>query len=239
MRTLRKLFRLIITPFEFLFMGLAMVVLKLVEWFLIGVTKFSGHMADKCTDKVIPFPEDADEDEFSKRLNMNLDIMIKNMYVPDKKLEKMMGCSPIDEEPKIKDDISYGELVECYKKVNRYFHASSAFCKKHANMVSAMCTDYQERVRLTYEGKKAKTRFFDDKATSLKMMKKLWAQCVKEAEYSLEELPDNKEDLKSLVEGQMIASFEMIKGIITSCYQLLIITGLDYHSTKISLYALR
>ena len=233
---MRKLFKLITWPIvsllELIFLGL----LKLAEW---GINLFI-----KIGDKIVPMitgnninldPNDPKTKDINK-YSHNIDAIIKDIWVPDKKMDAILGTSAINEDLKVPDMLTDEELIYCYKKSLHYYGAVTTFSKNYLGEFTKLTDECLKNMQARFEGKKGKGRYFNDSMFRVKYIRKVWKKALRETKQCDGKVPEKREELIAGIQANMIITRVSFTNLFLTMYKTMLYMGVNFYGDKIPLY---
>lgn len=240
-RALRKLFRFITWPivalFDFLILGL----LKLAEWGIELFLKVGDKVFTRLAGNNITLDKDDPKSKEINKFSHNIDAIIQDMWVHDKKIEKLLGTSILTEDLVIPETLTIKELQYCYNKSLDYNLAAPEFANKYLAEFSKLSDEYLQNTKARLRGEKVKSkhfkgRYFNDRMFQVRYIRRLWKKTLRDTKKHNNITIIDRELLVSGIQANMTMTKLTLNKTFLAMYEPMLYMGVNFYGDKIPLY---
>jgi hypothetical protein len=200
--------------------------------------KAGDKVIDKYCGKVMPKDKKASRKDFSKRLTHNLDTIIEEMWVPDDKLEELIGCQVINQDLTVPTDLPYEDLVYCYQKYKQYVAAVMSFSSAYYEQFHHITEAYMHNMDCDLPGSQKEKQVIDYEILEVSYIRKMWAKSLEEAEADISDIPATREEIIERLNSGLHAPRTMLQIYFIRLYGLMVYMRIDFRGDKKPLYNL-
>ena len=199
-------------------------------------SKFSHFINEKLKHvKSIPKPEVLSHEEFQKRVRYNIFTIAQEiMSTRDKGLEAKLGTNLASQCPSVKRELSYEELVWCYKRNKEMIQSVSIFrdlfMKEFQKVSNEFLRDYQN---MLVGSKPIKT---ESALFTVPELKKLYKKATKMVTEYKGEIPETKSQIVTLLNIELSISHALMIDFLFQTYRLLGRVRANYSGASVPLY---
>lgn len=198
--------------------------------------KFSDFLNEKLGRmKSVPKPDTLSHEEFQERVRYNIFVLAQEiMSIRDKGLEAKLGTNLVSQHPTVRRDLSYDELVWCYKRNKEMIQSVSIFrdlfMKEFQTVSNEFLKNYQN---MLISSKPIKT---ESALFTVPELKKLYKKATAMVTEYKGKIPETKSQIETLLNIELSISHALMLDFLFQTYRLLGPVKANYSGASVPLY---